>query len=232
MNFLWDNIFRQSKKDTDLNGVLRANFIFQDLSERELHMLEDIVHVRKYHSGESVFRQGEVGIGMYIIVKGNIEIFVSGPTATMMNNSISVEESRDIFITQLAAGDFFGELSLVEENGRRSASAIAREETTLIGFFKPDLMEMRARSPHTSTKIVFRLAEILGRRLKETTEKVSELRRALKDVRIPPTHSASMSAAGNLASSIVSGISSGVNANTPPPTLHALNNEGRDGSEA
>lgn len=180
VNFLWDNIFRRSKKEDDLRTSLKENLLFQDLSDRELGFLEDIVHVRKYHAGEPVFRQNEVGVGMYIIVKGRIEIYVS-------DSSASADESREIFITQLMPGDFFGELSLVEENGRRTASAIAREETTLIGFFKPDLMEILARSPQTGIKIVIRLAEVLGRRLKETTEKVSELRRALKELRSPPT---------------------------------------------
>ena len=56
----------------------------------------------------------------------------------------------------------------------------------MIGFFKPDLMEILERSPATGIKITFRLAEVLGKRLKETTEKVSDLRRALKDLREPP----------------------------------------------
>lgn len=179
MNFLWDNIFRHTKREDDIRATLRENLLFQDLTDRELGFLEDIVHIRKYHAGETVFRQSEVGVGMYIIVKGRVEIFVSDAGS-------STEEGRDIFITQLLPGDFFGELSLVEENGRRTASAIAREETTLIGFFKPDLMEILARSPQTGIKIVSRLAEVLGRRLKETTEKVSELRRALKELRTPP----------------------------------------------
>jgi CRP/FNR family cyclic AMP-dependent transcriptional regulator len=179
VNFLWDNIFRKSEKDADARAALKENLLFRDLTERELNILEDIVHIRKYHAGEPIFRQGEVGVGMYIIMKGRVEIFVTDPAAQS-------DEARDIFITQLLPSDFFGELSLVEENGRRTASAVAREETTLVGFFKPDLVEMRARSPQTGIKIVFRLAEVLGRRLKDTTEKVSELRRALRDLRLPP----------------------------------------------
>lgn len=179
MNYLWDNIFRRSKQEDDIRAALKENMLFQDLSERELGFLEGIVHVRRYHSGEPVFRQGEVGVGMYIIVKGRIEIFITDPASPS-------EDSRDIFITQLLASDFFGELSLVEDNGRRTATAIARDETTLIGFFKPDLVEILERSPSTGIKIVFRLAETLGRRLKDTTDKVSELRRALKELRTPP----------------------------------------------
>lgn len=179
MNSLWDNIFRLKSKDSDIHSQLKENFLFQDLSDRELRFVENIVHVRNYRVGEPVFRQGEVGVGMYIIVKGRIEIFVTDPNAPH-------EQSRDIFITQLSSGDFFGELALVEENGRRTASAVARDDAALIGFFKPDLLEILSRNPTVGTKVIFRLAEVLGRRLKETTEKVSELRQALKSLHEPP----------------------------------------------
>lgn len=179
MNYLWDNLFRRSKKVDDVRTILRDNILFQDLSERDLRFVEGLVHIRKFHAGEPVFRQGEAGVGMYVIAKGRIEIFVSDPNAPG-------EESRDIFITQLTSNDFFGELALVEENGRRTASAVARDESVLIGFFKPDLTEVLERNPEAGIKISLRLAEVLGRRLKETTEKVSELRRAIKELREPP----------------------------------------------
>ena len=120
---------------------------------------------------------------MYLIAKGRIEIFVSDPNTQGL---LADDESREIFITQLMPGDFFGELALVEDGARRTASAVARDESVLIGFFKPDLNEVLARSPESGIKISLRLAEVLGRRLKETTEKVSELRRAIKDLREPP----------------------------------------------
>lgn len=182
MNYLWDNLFRRGKKVDDTRTILRENILFQDLTDRELRFVEGLVHVRHFHSGEPVFRQGEVGVGMYLIAKGRIEIFVNDPNVTNQG----VDENREIFITQLMPSDFFGELALVEENGRRTASAIARDESVLIGFFKPDLTEILSRSPEAGIKIALRLAEVLGRRLKETTEKVSELRRAIKDLREPP----------------------------------------------
>jgi CRP-like cAMP-binding protein len=178
VNYLWDNIFRKSKAEDEIRTALRENILFDSLSDRELRFLRDIVHIRHYHAGEPIFRQGEIGVGMYIIVKGRIEIFVTDEAAA--------EGNRDIFITQLQAKDFFGEISLIEDNGRRTASAVSRDETTLIGFFRPDLMEIMARSPQAGTKIIFRLAEVLGKRLKETTDKVSDLRRALKELREPP----------------------------------------------
>lgn len=178
MNYIWDNIFKRSADQT-IHAVLKENMLFSDLSASELYFLERCVHVRHYHAGESVFRQGEVGVGMYLVVKGRVEIYI------VDSNAVS-GESREIYITQLLANDFFGELSLVEETGRRTATAVARDETTLIGFFKPDLMEILSRRPAMGTKITMRIAEVLGRRLKETTDKVSELRRVLRDLRSPP----------------------------------------------
>lgn len=178
MNYLWDNLFKKSADD-DIRSVLRNNILFQDLNERELRFIESIVHVRRYHAGEPIFKQGEVGVGMYLISKGRIEIYVNDP------NPIT-EDMREIFITQLLPGDFFGELALVEDNGRRTATALSRDESVLIGFFKPDLVEVLDRQPDVGIKVTLRLAEVLGKRLKETTDKVSDLRRALKDMREPP----------------------------------------------
>lgn len=179
MNYLWDNIFKRPKKEDEIRHALRENILFKDLSGKELKMLEAIIHVRRYHAGEPVFRQGEIGVGMYLIVSGRVEIYVTDELSAL-------EDNRNIYITQLLKDDFFGEISLVEENGRRTASAIARDDTVVIGFFKPDLLEVLKRSPSSGIKILSRLAEVLGRRLKETTDKVSDLRRALKELREPP----------------------------------------------
>lgn len=180
MNILWDNIFRKSKKEDDVRSALKNNVLFVDLSDSELKVVQNIVHTRNYHAGEPVFRQGDVGIGMFMIVKGRVEIFVN-------DNAAPGDASKEIFITQLGPHDFFGEIALVEDSGRRTASAVARDETVLVGFFKPDLFEIIKRSPTSGIKILYRLAEVLGKRLKETTEKVSDLRSALKELREPPS---------------------------------------------
>lgn len=172
VNFIWENYFRKDAAEQTELEVLRNAYIFGSLTQKELRFLKETVHVRTYRPGEIVFRQGELGIGMYIVVKGAIEIFVE--------NLDEAGETQTLFVTRLTNGDFLGELSVIETNSRRTATAVATEETTLIGFFKPDLMEIIERQPATGIKIVLRLGEVLGRRLKETTTKVTELKRELK----------------------------------------------------
>lgn len=175
VNFVWDNIFKRAERGKDLLHILSENYLFETLTKAELKFVKEMVHVRNYRPGEVVFRQGEIGVGMYLIASGSIDILVEDIPSDK-------PEKQTVFVTRLGSGDFFGELSLVEENGRRTATAVASVETMLVGFFKPDLLEIVERNPSTGVKIVTRLAEVLGKRLKETTVKVTELKREVRRI--------------------------------------------------
>ena len=173
MSYMWENLFRKPDESAQVNEALRHNYIFQSLTRRQMALVQDTVHVRAFKPGEMIFRQGEIGVGMYILLRGALEIFVE----QMIEEDLP---ARTQLVTRLRAGDFLGELSLVETNSRRTATAIAAEESLLIGFFKPDLFEILERQPATGVKILLRLSEVLGRRLKETTQKVTELKEDLR----------------------------------------------------
>ncbi|MFK8137470.1 MAG: cyclic nucleotide-binding domain-containing protein [Bdellovibrionales bacterium] len=173
MNFMWDNIFRREAAEGSISKLLQDNFVFSTLSKKELRFIESIVHEREYKSGEIIFRQGEAGVGMYIISRGSVDVFVS---ETSFENT---DEKKETHITQLKPGDFFGEISLVEDNGKRTAGAVATSACSLIGFFKPDLMELMERNPSIGAKVLFQLGQVLGKRLSETTEKITLIKREL-----------------------------------------------------
>ncbi len=177
-SFMWKNYFRHTTKEKEITTVLKENILFQDLTGRQLKFVSKIVHLRKYHSSEIIFRQGEAGVGMYIVVSGAVSIKLEDSSAAPGS------EKNEIVIVSMSPGDFFGELTLVEESGKRSAAAVADEETTLIGFFKPDLLKIIERNPTTGIKISLRLGEVLGRRLKETNERVSKLEEKLERYRL------------------------------------------------
>lgn len=172
-DILWRNYFKRTTEEKEISTNLKENILFTDLSSKQLKFVTNIVHLRKFRTSEVVFHQGEVGVGMYIIASGHVNITVE-ETISDKNKS-----PHGIIITKLVSGDFFGELSLVEENGRRSATAIAGEDTSLIGFFKPDLLEILERRPGIGVKIALRLGEVIGGRLKETTDRLSILEEQL-----------------------------------------------------
>jgi CRP-like cAMP-binding protein len=175
VSYLWDNLFKRTPKDSEIDSVLGENYIFKTLNKAEMAFVKSLVHYRVYRPGEAIFRQGELGVGMYIIVKGHVNITVDDLRAPDDTN-------KNIFVTRLTKGDFFGEIALVEQTGRRTATASAAEEVALLGFFKPDLAEIIERNPRMGVKILSRLGEVLGRRLKETADRFTEVKRELHDL--------------------------------------------------
>jgi CRP-like cAMP-binding protein len=164
-HFLWKDLFRRgSPEKRNIVEILRENVLFRTLTRRELFYLSNFVYERIYQADEPVFQQGDRGIGMYIIAKGRVAIRTQG----------SQSES---LVTVLNEGSFFGEIALVEAENVRTASAVPLEKSTVIGFFKPDLAEILERKPDMGVKILFQLCTVLGRRLVETTERITVMRR-------------------------------------------------------
>lgn len=167
MKVLWDNLFRKNSSQSKIYKLLKETILFADLEDNELSILEKIMNPRKFHAGETVFRQGDGGVGMYLIVSGSVNIF--------LDQILEDQEVRQSLITRLFTGDFFGESALVIESGKRSATIVAREDCELLGFFYPDLLQLIKRNPVAGNKILFRLGEVLGTRLRETNKKLLSL---------------------------------------------------------
>lgn len=160
MNTIWGNIFKLKQKEEDeICSVLRKVPMFEDLDARELGQIERILHRREYRSEETIFLQGDPGLGMYIIEEGSVDI---------------VSEPSKQVLAELEAGEFFGELALLDESPR-TATAVAKTPCRMLCFFRPDLLDLIERSPRLGVKILFRLARILGERLKKTNLQMHEL---------------------------------------------------------
>lgn len=138
--------------------ALKSNQLFVKLTDKELHVIAKMVHIRNYEPNEIIFDQGEKGLGMYIIIKGNVEI----------TRGIPEKPAQEFSVATLEPGNFFGELALCSRDSRRTACAYARGQTTLIGFFKPDLIDIMERKPEMGVKILFQLSRVVARRLVET----------------------------------------------------------------
>jgi len=143
--------------------ILKENILFKNLTHRELTYLSGLVHERVYQPEESIFQQHDRGLGVYLVAEGRVAIK-------------SQSSRREVLVTVLSAGSFFGEIALIEEDSHRTASALAIEKTVLIGFFKPDLIEIIERKPAMGVKILFQLSLVLGQRLIETTEKITRIK--------------------------------------------------------
>jgi len=174
---LWGNIFRrQEKKEQQILDVLRAVPIFQGLSTRELQTVQKLVYIRHYADGETIFSTGDPSLGMYIITTGAVHILREFPGA------------QPKLIAALTAGEFFGEMGLIDDSPR-SASAVAHGDTEAIGFFKPELLDASSRQPELGLKIFLGVAKTLSTRLRLTLQILYEIpQKQVKDPDVVPTY--------------------------------------------
>jgi len=161
-NAIWENIFRRQGKQLSDTALALSNVpIFKGLSQKEIREIEHIIHQREFQAGETIFQQGDPGLGMYIIVLGQVQI---------VNNQ---DPDNPIIYSELDDGDFFGDMSLVDE-ADRSATALAIANTRIIAFFRPELKDILTRFPSLGNKILSNLAEVIARRLRKTNDLLIE----------------------------------------------------------
>jgi CRP-like cAMP-binding protein len=131
--------------------------LFRNLDETERAQILIIGQVRSFKDHEVIFREGDPGDGLFIVVKGSVRI---------SKRSVTGEEALAV----LEPPAFFGEMALIDYSPR-AADAIANEGTEL--FFIP-LKELRAlieAHHHLALKILFALCEVMAQRLRETNER-------------------------------------------------------------
>lgn len=146
----WENVFRsQDEKDSSIRQDLGRVGIFGLLTEDELGLLERVVHLRYYGTNECIIQKEVPQSGFYIISEGSVNVVCDGEVVELLK-PISV----------------LGEVGLLDPSPH-SISFFAAEPSRLIGFFKPDLVELLDTQPEMGCKILLRISENMARILRE-----------------------------------------------------------------
>ncbi len=152
----WGNPFKKTGSDIETEiKFLSTVSIFDSLSKRHIEKIHSLIHVRRYEEGEIIFRQGDPGVGMYIVREGHIEVF--NEYADNTRNKIA----------DIIDGEFFGEISLLNDSPR-SATSVAKTKTTLFGLFRPDLLGLIDSDTKLGFRLIYRLSQIVAERLRLT----------------------------------------------------------------
>lgn len=163
----WTNLFKPKAEKSELEQVLTSMPPFQDLTPTHLKSIIKLMHNRIYVPGEMIFHQGDPGAGLYIIINGQITIKQE-------------DEGNSWELTKLYRGDFFGELALLD-NERRSATAVAIEETQVLVIFKPDLDNFISNNPKEGIKILRGMAHIIAIRLRSLNQDYFQMYKQMKN---------------------------------------------------
>lgn len=152
----WANLFKTPTEKSELEEVLLSMPPFKNLSNKNIKLLMKVLHNRIYAANEYIFYQGDPGIGLYLIIRGEI----------LITEEIDGERFDLALLTR---GDFFGELALLDDE-KRSASAIALKDSQLAVIFKPDLDEFVETHSKEGIQILRGISQIVATRLRNLNQ--------------------------------------------------------------
>jgi len=134
---------------TDNKEFLKNVILFKDLPAPQMEKVIKLVHEKKYPKYQIVFEEGEAGENLYIIKKGLVKI------------SKEASDGRVKTLALLKEGDFFGEMSVLSEEGR-SANAETLTDAELLTMSKEDFSTLLDKNPAVSLVIIKTLIERLS----------------------------------------------------------------------
>jgi CRP-like cAMP-binding protein len=147
----------------DEREVLRTVPIFSELSDQDIASLAHLALRKRYPKDTVVFFENEEGDFFFTITEGRIKVTILG------------DDGREVILSVLGPGDFFGEMALLD-NEPRSATAIAVEESELLSLHRSDFQSVL----NDNRSITNALIKVLSARLRRANHQISTL--ALLDV--------------------------------------------------
>ncbi len=132
-------------------GLLRSVSIFADLDAPSVGALERLAELRDYPEGAVVVSEEDAGDALFVLVRGKVKVVLYG------------ESGREIILSIFKVpGDFFGEMSLLD-NEPRSATVIAAEESRLLVLSRKDFQIHIESHPLTALRVLTELSRRLRR---------------------------------------------------------------------
>lgn len=138
--------------------LIRKILIFSDLEDDNLR--DVLCHCREINvdKGEVIVSENTPGDALYVIVGGEVKV-------TMISN-----EGKEIILSTLQAGDFFGEMSLLD-GSTRSANVISISSSSLLKLSRADFLNQILPNADIAAGIL----AVLSRRLRAANERIINL---------------------------------------------------------
>lgn len=137
---------------------LRTLELFQELSEEEIRTLVSGAQVIRYtKEAPVIFREEDLADGLYIILRGEVEILKHDSTG------------GEYLMSVLPAGDFMGERTLLA-HGKRSATARVRRDSLVLFLGGDEYLTLMNTQPAVLAKLLLRMLATTSDRLRLLNE--------------------------------------------------------------
>ena len=137
---------------------LRNVPIFTDLSDSDLTKIATKMVSREYGKGQIILLEESMGETFFIITRGTVKV-------TRLS-----DDGREVILAMLGESDFFGEMSLLDGEGR-SANIVVNENAEVMTLSRRDFLECLESYP----KIAIALLEELAVRLRKSDQQIESL---------------------------------------------------------
>jgi len=132
--------------------------LFSDLSETSLKVITDKMVARSYDKEKMILIEESAGETFFLISEGTVKI-------TRMS-----DDGREVILAILGEGDFFGEMALLDGEGR-SANVVALEDAEVLTLQRSDFLDILERFP----KIAIHLLKELTTRIRHSDQQIESL---------------------------------------------------------
>ena len=142
--------------------------LFQGVPSSELFEMVNELPIKAYEAGAYIFREGEAGDELYVVMDGSLEVVLGADT------------SDELLLRTCGPGEYIGEMSLILPEGRRTASVRAKTRTRTWVMSHDKFREIIKRWPMMAYSMVRILSERLGTTNEASFRDLSEKNRQLQ----------------------------------------------------
>jgi hypothetical protein len=141
-------------------GSLRRIKILAEMEEKQLQSFVQFMEVVTVKQFAHVFRRGDHGAAMYLVLEGELRARV-------------IVDGKETTLSTIAAGDFFGEISLLDA-GPRSADVLANTDSRLLKISAEAFDSVMREAPALAAAFLYRLSKSIGARVRVLTQKYQD----------------------------------------------------------
>ncbi len=141
-------------------GALRRVKILADMKDAQLERFAQFMEVITVRQWTEVVKQGETGDAMYLILEGELRVRL------MING-------KETILTQLGAGEFFGEMALFD-HGPRSADVVANKDSLLLKISAASFDKLFTLAPELAAPFLLSTSKTLAARIRADNKRFKD----------------------------------------------------------
>ncbi len=158
-----------------MKSLLARIPLFADLPDKELDQLVAALEIRDLKAGELLFREGDPGEHLYVVVKGQLQVLMGEG------------KPDELILNILREGEYLGEMSLIVPGGHRTASVRAETPSVLLSLSRTQFADLTTRYPALSASMLHVLSQRLDATntatFRDLTEKNRQLQQAYDELK-------------------------------------------------